>query len=82
MTEQILLNYTCKKNAGEFLGNLTNCEHNFDIIILTETRAKDDTQTQCHIPGSESRHNYRSERRGGGVSIFVNKSHRLDVTET
>ena len=36
------------KNSDEFLGYLSNCEHDFDIIILTETWAKDETYTLCY----------------------------------
>ena len=70
------------KNADEFLGYLINCEHTFDIIVLTETWAKDETHTLCHIPGYVSVHNFRSDRRGGGVSIFVKETIRFDTIET
>ena len=70
------------KNGDEFLGYLSNCEHDFDIIILTETWAKDETHILCHIPGYESSHNYRADRRGGGVSIFVKNTYRFNIIET
>ena len=70
------------KNGDEFLGYLSNCEHVFDIIILTETWAKDETNTLCHIPGYNSTHNLRENRRGGGVSIFVRESLNYNVIET
>ena len=57
------------KNGDAFLGYLSNCEHDFDIIVLTETWAKDETNMLCHIPGYNSTHNLRENRRGGGVSI-------------
>ena len=69
------------KNSDEFLGYLSNCEHDFDIIILTETWAKDETYTLCHIPGYNSTHNLRENRRGGGVSIFVKESIDFSVIE-
>ena len=59
------------KNSDEFLGFLLNCEHEFDIIVLTETWARDETQCVCFIPGYKSVHNYRNNKKGGGVSIFV-----------
>ena len=57
------------KNSEEFLAYLTNTNHIFDIIILTETWGKDDTHTLFTIPGYNSLHNYRKNKRGGGVSL-------------
>ena len=70
------------KNGDEFVGYLSNCEHDFDVIILTETWAKDETQTLCHIPGYHATHNLRDNRKGGGVSIFVRESINFSVIET
>ena len=69
------------KNIDEFLGFLTNCNHSFDIIILTETWARDETQSLCHISGFNSTHNFRPEKRGGGVSIFVKENLPFDVID-
>ena len=60
---------------------MSNCEHDFDIIVLTETWAKDESQTLCHIPGYNAAHNHRENRKGGGVSIFVKESINFSVTE-
>ena len=62
------------RNGDEFLGYLSNCEHNFDVIILTETWATKDTYTLCHIPGYKATHNFRKDRKGGGISIFVRET--------
>ena len=70
------------KNGDEFLGYLSNLEHNFDIIILTETWAKNETHTLCQIPGYNATHNLRENRRGGGVSIFVREYIDFSVIET
>ena len=76
-----------EKNNEEFLAYLTNCNHIFDIIILTETWGKDETHTLLHIPGYQSIHNNRKEKRGGGVSIFIKDSFKfmpittLDISE-
>ena len=59
------------KNSEEFLGYISNCNHSFDVIVLTETWAKDETHYLCQIPGYNSLNNYRKNRRGGGVSIFI-----------
>ena len=69
------------KNLDEFIGYLSNCEHSFDIIVLTETWAKNETQALCHIPGFNSTHNFRTEKQGGGVSIFVKDSINFDVID-
>ena len=66
------------RNIDEFLGFLSNCDHSFDIIILTETWAKDETQSLCHISGYNSTHNFRPDKRGGGVSIFVKQNLPFD----
>ena len=70
------------RNGDEFLAYLSNCEHDFDIIILTETWAKNETYTLCYIPGYNSVHNHRKDRRGGGVSIFVKDSINLTAIDT
>ena len=61
------------KNSEEFL---TNTNHIFDIIILTETWGKDDTHTLFNIPGYNSLHNYRKNKRGGGVSLFIRDTYK------
>ena len=70
------------KNGDEFLSYLASCNHDFDIIILTETWANNDTHTLCHIPGYIPTHNLRKNQRGGGVSIFVKESLNFSVIET
>ena len=69
------------RNGDEFLGYISNCGHKFDIIILTETWASNETQTLCYIPGYNSTHNSRENRRGGGVSIYVKESINFSVIE-
>ena len=63
-----------KKNHDEFIGYLKNCNHEFDIIVLSETWAKEETHCMNSLPGYNAFHNYREDRRGGGVSIFVKDS--------
>ena len=69
------------KNGEEFLGYLHNCGHPFDAIILTETWAKNETQSLCHIPGYQAVHNNRPDRTGGGVSIFIKDNVEFDVID-
>ena len=47
------------KNSEEFLGYISNCKHSFDVIVLTETWAKDETHYSFQIPGYNSLHNFR-----------------------
>ena len=68
-------------NIDEFLGFLTNCDHNFDVIVLTETWAKDETHKLCHIKGYHAIHNFRAEKRGGGVAIFIKDGIRHEIIE-
>ena len=67
------------KNSDEFLAYLNNCDHNFDIIVLTETWAREETHVLCHIPGYNSAHNFRDGRKGGGVSVFVRDTLNFDT---
>ena len=69
------------KNSDEFLGFLANTDHDFDIIILTETWGKDETQSLINIPGYIATHNYRDSKRGGGVSIFVRDFFAFEILE-
>ena len=75
------------KNSEEFLGYISNCKHSFDVIVLTETWAKDETHYLFQIPGYNSLHNFRKNKRGGGVSIFIKDTYNftpideLDISE-
>ena len=69
------------KHSDEFLAYLSSCNHTFDIIVLTETWAKEETHTLCEIPGYDSSHNFRPNRKGGGVSIFVNQKHKFETID-
>ena len=69
------------RNADEFLAYLACCEHDFDVIVLTETWAKDETHGLCHIPGYSSAHNFRTNKKGGGVSIFVKNSYKIEILD-
>ena len=69
------------KNGDEFLAYLNNCDHVFDIIVLTETWGKDETQVLLHIPGYNVTHNFRNGKRAGGVSIFVKDNLKFDCID-
>ena len=69
------------KNSDEFLGFLDSINHDFDILILTETWGKDDTQSLCNIPGYIATHNHREGKRGGGVSIYVRDFFSFEILD-
>ena len=69
------------KNGEEFLGYLHNCGNPFDAIVLTETWAKNETQSLCHIPGYQAVHNSRPDWTGGEVSIFTKDNVEFDVID-
>ena len=71
-----LISEASQKNSEEFLGYLSNCKHSFDIIVLTETWAKDETHYLFQIPGYNSIHNFRKDKRGGGISIFIKDTYK------
>jgi len=59
-----------KANGGEFVSFL-NCQLvTPDVIVLTETWFKDDTDT-VEIDGYTGLHTIRREGRGGGVSVYT-----------
>ena len=59
------------KNHPYFLGFLTNCKHDFDIIALTETWENTDDNPLFHIAGYYVHHVHRDAQKGGGVAIFI-----------
>ena len=67
-----------KKNSDEFIAFLAACNHSFDVIVLTETWAKNETHSLNHLQGYSSVHNYRDGKKGGGVSIYVRESFRCE----
>ena len=49
-------------------------EHPFDILTLSETWLKDNMNllNYVQIPGYKFSYKNRSERRGGGVGLYIN----------
>ena len=60
-----------QKNGDEFILFLTSLDSQFDVIILSETWFSDGYEQ--HISGFRSYHTCRSDRRGGGVSVYVSE---------
>lgn len=57
------------KNSDELILFLVNLKTDIDVLILTETWFN---QFNYHdIPGFNSYHSFRTERTGGGVSVYV-----------
>ena len=58
------------KNRLYFSGLLTNCDHDFDIIVLTETWENIDDNPLFHISGYYVHHVHRDAQMGGGGCYF------------
>ena len=64
-------------NGDEF-GAVLNCfKIKPQVLILTETWNTSDTISLCRFDGLEGVHTFRTDRRGGGVSVFSNENFRL-----
>ena len=50
---------------------LKNIDHEFPIIALSESWIQDHTAQRYSINGYDVEHNYRPNRTGGGVSLFI-----------
>ena len=51
-------------------------------IVLTETWFKTDQEAQSfHLPNYSHIYNYRQDKRGGGVSIYIHNSLQYDLAE-
>ena len=67
------------KNVSEFSACLQTLNQSYDVIVLTETWLKEDTADGCCLPGYYGVHNYRLDRSGGGVSIFIKDKFKFEV---
>ena len=62
-------------------------KHSFDGTVLNETWAKDGTHYLFQIPGNNFLQNFRKNKRGGNVSIFIKDTYNhmpideLDISE-
>lgn len=71
-----------KKHWDELIVYLSDQMSNLDIIILTEINIRDILVTSFHLKGFQSLVLCRSERRGGGIMIFVKDKWRVDKIES
>lgn len=61
---------------------LSTFKHTIHIILLTETWLKSDNDAKLiKIPNYSHYYNYRTDKTGGGVSIFVHNNLKHTVTE-
>ena len=63
------------KNYDKLLIFLDRIKYNFNVIILTETWLSDSNKECYPLPGYDSKHIVRSDKRGGGVSIYFKNSY-------
>ena len=60
-----------KKNLGDFTYYLENLNMPFTFIGICETWATQENQDLLNMPGYKHEHCIRSNKRGGGVSIYL-----------
>ena len=59
------------RNMSKFESYLSNLDHRFSIIALSENWLKDHNHSLYDMYGYQSEHRYRPLRGGGGVSLLV-----------
>lgn len=59
------------RNLDSMDSYLQNINIKFDIIGLSETWFNENNIDRYHLEGYVHEHNYRKEKRGGGVSLFI-----------
>ena len=59
------------KNLSKLRNYLNILSHTFSIIGLTETWLNENNYEFCNLHGYSGEHAYRTERSGGGVSLFI-----------
>ena len=62
------------KNLATFECYLQTLEHDFSIIGFSESWLKESNANLFHIDAYKTEHNYRTQRAGGGVSLFIKES--------
>ena len=74
--------HSFSKNWENFLLYLQNLDHDFDIIILTESWGKEESHSPCHISGYNSIHSFRKEKKGGGINLYIKENLNYREIET
>ena len=77
-----------KKNFENFKMFLNSINFTFSIICFSETWLDETNSTEnslCELPNYMSKHQVRSDQRGGGVSIYVHNTFhfkgRFDISK-
>ncbi len=65
------------KNLDSFAHLLNNLELQFSLIGLSETWLNDTKAELYNLPGYRHLYKYRSQRTGGGVSLFIKNSLKI-----
>ena len=65
---------TIKKNFKNFKLFLSSLDFSFSVICFSETWFDDLDNSPCDLPNYISKHQVRSDRRRGGVSIYIHSS--------
>ena len=65
---------SASRNLSKFESYLSNIDHEFSIIALSESWIKDHNKDLYHLEHYRSEHVYRPDRGGGGVSLFMRKN--------
>ena len=80
LLNQNIRSFHANKNSFETF--LSSINHEFHAIVLTETWNSLVNIDQCYLQNFFSAHTFRTESRGGGVSVFLNsklyKINKLD----
>ena len=63
-----------KKNSKNFKLFLSSLDFSFSVICFSEIWFDDLDNSSYDLPNCISKHQVRSDRRGGGVSIYINSS--------
>ena len=69
------------KNLKRFETYLNNLDYNFNFLAFSETWLKADNYDSYNISGYGAEHNYRPNRTGGGVSLYIRESIEYTLRE-
>ena len=72
------------KNLHQLIVYLETLNHTFHVIAVSETWVNNINYSLLNIPGYNSLTNYRTDRRGGRVALYIHElltyKERLDLT--
>ena len=71
-----ILNYNIRSfhaNNTVFQSMLNSLDHNFKILVVSETWNNDNNIALCNLDNFNGFHTFRQNSRGGGISIFCDQ---------